>query len=287
MIPPWASFFTEPRYEHFMQIVRNILATEAPGATLDEEEGTWREKDDPREYALLNLAQVCNQAPLDNWPTNVEHFVRTMRDPQALAGEDEDVATILNRLRVRLYPPEPMENALVVKVEIAKGLVACLALDYPDRIVTLNRDLARSLGKSSEELFDLGMANVQKTVDPEIEFHTLENGAAIGSITSDDFFTGTLALALDEYLPPEPELGYLVAIPNRHEILALAFKGTESLPGLPFLAFVGRDLFQKGPGSISPYVYWVRKRRWAQVELEETDDGLGVVGPPELIDFLD
>lgn len=283
MVPEWASFFTAARYELFMKLVRETLTKESMPALIDEESGTWR--DEQRVYGLLNLAQMCNQTALDDWASMVDRQIRTMRGVGS-HGTDVSDGALLEMLRVRLYPPELTVGTAMVKVEITEGLFACLAVDYPDRVETLDRERARTLGRSSDELFDLAMANVKRTANPTIELHRLQNGASVTSIAGDDFFTSSLALVLPEYLPPEPQHGYLLVVPNRHEVLALRLDHAQSLNGFGFLVYGGRDLFQKGPGSISPYVFWVKNGRWARVEFEETDQGIGLAGPDALLEAL-
>lgn len=280
MVPQWAAFLTPERYESFMRRVRAELPSEG---VLDAEDGSWRRSPEARPHSLVQLAQICNLADEEEWAGAIRHFLEA-----AERHEDDGIPTDLETLRpllkVRLYSPELLGTAPTVKVPLAAGLVICVAVDLPESVQTLPRDLARTLGLSSEELFDLGLANVQATVRAERTERELRNGGRIISLAGDDFFTTSLALALDEYAGPEPAHGYLVIVPNRHEVMAVPLETGRSLGVLPALVTLARDMFQKGPGSLSPYVYWVRRRRWAEVEIEESAQGVGIRGPEVFVE---
>jgi hypothetical protein len=288
MVPEWAVFMTPEGFEHFEGRLREALQRLDPEATFDAQSGTLQRSGDAAgRYSVVNLAQMCNQAPLDEWPSQIEHFLGALiLRPWEGEGE-EDRETVLQRLRVRLYSSELADGASMVKVNLAPGLMVALALDYPDRVATLGGGHARTLGRSREELFELGLAHVRATASPEVRRNRLKSGAELVSIASDDFFASSLALVVDEYVAPEPEAGYWVAVPNRHEALMVPLDHAPSVQALGPLTFMTRNLFERGPGSISPYVYWVRRRQWARVEVEAGTEAIRLVGPDPLLDAIE
>jgi hypothetical protein len=263
--------------------VQSVQAELSENASLDAEDGTWQSAPDGPRHSLVPLAQICNLANEEEWPEAVRHVLGAAERHEA-DGIPTDLETLRPLLKVRLYSPELLGAAPTVKVPLAAGLVICVSVDLPESVQTLPRELARSLGLSSEELFDLGIANVQATVRAERTDRELRNGGRIISLAGDDFFTTSLALALDDYAGPEPLHGYLVIVPNRHEVMAVPLESGRSLGVLPALVTLARDMFQKGPGSLSPYVYWVRRRRWAEVQIEESAQGVGVIGPEPFVE---
>lgn len=277
MIPEWANFLSPERYARFIE------AVQAENALVDAEVGTWKTSENGTSHSLIPLAQIGNATDESEWPEAIRHFIAAA-ERHAADGIPTDLETLRPLLKVRLYSPELLGNAPTVKVPLAAGLVICVAVDLPESVQTLPRDLARTLGLSSEELFNLGLANVQATVQAERTDRELKNGGRIVSLAGDDFFTTSLALALDEYAAPEPVHGYLVAVPNRHEIIAVPLESGRSLGVLPALVSLSRDMFQRGPGSLSPYVYWVRRRRWAEVQIEESEKGIGIAGPEPFVE---
>ncbi|MGV3617091.1 MAG: hypothetical protein ACO1SV_17325 [Fimbriimonas sp.] len=283
MVPEWASFFTPERFALFIGRVQAALESRGGPYELDSRTGVWRLEPGGRPFSLVSMAQVCNLEPEEEWESSIAQFLE-MAANHVPSEIPTDLETLRPMLKVRLYNPEALGDAPTVKVPLAEGLVICLAVDLPDTVLTLPRDQARTLGMSSEELFDLGLANVQSTVQAERSDRELRNGGKIVSLAGDDFFTTSLALALDAYAAPEPPHGYLVAVPNRHEVLAVPLESERSLGVLPALLTVARDTFRRGPGSLSPYLYWVRRRRWARIELEESPDGVGIAGPDPFIE---
>jgi hypothetical protein len=281
-VPEWASFFTPERYALFIDRAGAVLRERGVPYELQPDRGRWVEGEPAREFGLVDLAQVANQAAAEEWDELIRHYVAGLT--QGAAPVPEDLPTLRPLLKVRLYAPETIANVPTVKIPLADGLVIVLAVDRPESTHPLDSAHARRLGIASEELFDIGMANVRAEVQAERSDREFRNGGRIVSLASDDFFTTSLALALDEYAGPEPEQGFLVAVPNRHEILAVPLESGRSLGVLPALVSVARDLFRQGPGSLSPFVYWVRRRRWARLEIEDSDRGVGVAGPEGFVE---
>jgi hypothetical protein len=88
-------------------------------------------------------------------------------------------------------------------------------------------------------------------------------GCKIEALMGDSFFTASHALFLEEYLPePVPELGALVAIPHRHLVIYHPIVDKTALAALQVMLPMAIGIFQEGPGSVSPSVYWWREAAW-------------------------
>lgn len=285
-VPEWAPFFTLDRFAVFMDRLHHTLVTTGRPFAINAEAGTWRYDGAENEYGLLNLAQLCNSLPMDDWDQQIEHFVQAVSTIPTADAEATTIEELRPYLRVRLYHPEALTGAPALKMPITEGLVVALVADYPDRVVTVNREEARTYGLSSEELLDLGMANVREHVQAERHVETTDEGGKLISLSGPDFCTASLALAPDIYAGPEPEAGFLLSVPNRHEVLAVPIETDAAIQLLPPLVNATRSLFQRGPGSISPFVYWVRNRRWARIEFTWDEEGLAIEGPEEFVEAI-
>lgn len=283
--PDWAGFFTGDQYNQFVTALETELAKIGPHAA-DLNLGLWQMPNDHGWSSLVEVAQLCYSVPVSEWPDIIGNCLRAQISASSLHELPTHLDALGPMLRVRLSAPQAVEGTGAVKVAIAEGLVACLAVDLPDRTLILPGDLARTLGVSSEELFDRGLANVRASVIPDRRQLSIPgpNSEVIASFSADDFFTATLALVVREVEGAEPAHGYIVSVPNRHEFLVLPLAESVALQALPSLIDATRTLFQAGPGSISPFLYWVQQGKWARIEFELSEQGLGILGPDRFIE---
>ena len=75
----------------------------------------------------------------------------------------------------------------------------------------------------------------------------------------------------ERYVPSSP-FGYLMAIPDRHTVL-VAPAAAQPAAQIREIASLAADLYDLGPGAISPYVYHLR-----------ADNDIIEVGPEETLD---
>jgi hypothetical protein len=75
----------------------------------------------------------------------------------------------------------------------------------------------------------------------------------------------------ERYLPSSP-LGFLIAIPDRHTVL-VAPAAAQPAAHIREIASLAADLYDLGPGAISPHVYHLR-----------ADDDIVEIGPEETLD---
>ena len=100
------------------------------------------------------------------------------------------------------------------------------------------------------------------------------------------FATGAFAEHYHDAIAREQELGRLVAVPNRHQALCAPIDNGDSLAALGLLVHAARGMFRDGPGSISPYAYWVRAGHWERLDVDLTEQGVGVEGPEVFIETV-
>jgi hypothetical protein len=285
-VPEWASFFTPERFAIFVE--RLELALEKAGIPyeLDLEEGSWKALDEQggKVYGIVNLAQICNQMPMDDWDAEIGPFLERIRN---LHSEDEvpsDLETVKPMLRVRLFASESVDASMLVTRPVALGFVTCLAVDLPDKILTVSPERAAGYGVPIDMLFEIGLQNVIEKSAAEVKSFPVGDGAEILSLSGNDFFVASLALALNRILGDEPPYGRLVAVPGRHQALAASLVDASSLGALGPLVHAARGMFRDGPGSISPYVYWVQDDQWERLDIDLTERGGGVEGPDTFVE---
>ena len=86
------------------------------------------------------------------------------------------------------------------------------------------------------------------------------DGGASGMVAcfADHFFAASHALILGERLPPEAKDGAVFAVPHRHALLYAPIVDLGVVGSLNRIIASAVGMFQQGPGSISPGLYWWR-----------------------------
>jgi hypothetical protein len=219
---------------------------------------------EPSDYGLTNLAQVCHQAGRGRWTGTIsEHFDNLFEAEAAQARLDEmarDLEAVRSMLKVRLYPAaslggvDPQEPT---SWEIAPGLVAAFVYDLPTTIATVNASHITGWGRSRDELLAIALDNVR--AEPVQAKRMGDAGAsAVVACFADHFFAASHALLLGERMPPEAKHGAIFAVPHRHALLYAPIVDLGVVQSLNHIIASAVRMFQQGPGSISPGLYWWR-----------------------------
>jgi hypothetical protein len=167
-VPDWAGFLTAAEYKRFRGLVNDWLRADSRG--FREGEGGWIDVDlgaeKPHTIGLANLAQKCHTAEAGDWPALVaEHLDISLNtddiDPKP------SFESVKSMLKVRIYPADypasvPTDEELLVRRQLAPGLVAALAIDYPRTVLGVPPDTAAGWGIPIDELFEIGLANVRE-----------------------------------------------------------------------------------------------------------------------------
>jgi hypothetical protein len=101
---------------------------------------------------------------------------------------------------------------------------------------------------------------------------------------ADHFFAASHALLLDERLPPGAEHGAVFGVPQRHAFLYAPILDLGVIQVINRMVAATSSLFDQGPGSISPSLYWWRRGSVTAL-LSEFDGRRVAFAPPE--EFVD
>jgi hypothetical protein len=266
-VPEWASFFDAGEYRRFLDLVladfrrRGIEPTLEDGAVTATLPGT----DGPARFGLANLAQVCNGDDEARWPTLIAaHFdtlrATTGRDLDVLADDYEQAGPIL---RIRLMPDESMGGVPIaesVSRPVAPGILAVLVLDFPDSTATVPRDAVAAWPVDLDTAWHRALANLDGDPRP-LRDDVSDERARFTIWYGDSFYVATRLLRLTDLLPPHTT-DALVAVPNRHTLIAHVIEDATVVASMQALHRATVDLFRDGPGSISDQPYW-----WHEGEL--------------------
>lgn len=294
-VPPWASFLKPSEFLALLDLVRAEFARHGLEAELDAGDGKVRLLGDSggmRFMGLANLAQVCHQLPLHEWPGVVaQHFEQMMHALEGKEATHERLAADFDEaralLKVRLYPADVAQHGLYTYRTPMEGVIAALVLDLPETVDSVHESQIAAWGRPVDELFAIGLENV-RTGDPvEPRAYELGTGGSIYLLGSQSFFTATHALMLGAYLQPAPEHGALVAIPHRHAVVYHPIVDQTMLGAVNAMLPMARGMFQEGPGSVSPHLYWWRSGHFTLLPAETRPEAIEFRPPVEFVALIE
>jgi hypothetical protein len=294
-VPEWAAFLKPSEFLALLDLVRAAFEQRGIAVNVDPQEGRVSQLgDDPAMnfMGLGNLAQVCHQSPLHEWPGIVaQHFDRMMR---AVDDQDElqdqlaaDFAAARALLKVRLYPSSVAAHGIFTYREAMEDVIAALVLDLPETVVSVHEDQIKAWGLPVDALFEIGLENV-RTGDPVVsQSYDLPAGGSIQLLGSNSFFTASHALLLDQHVQPPPEDGVLVAVPHRHMVIYHPIVDHTVLAALKAMLPMACGIFQEGPGSVTPHVYWWRDGQFTHLPAEVGPASIDFQPPAEFVAMLE
>lgn len=290
-VPDWASFFSLEEYEQFNQLIRAYFTAAQVSVVFND--GVVMMVPTKRQYGLQNLAQVCYQAERETWAEVISHHFQTIDQAEAEGREIEeklaDFTAVAPFLAVRLYPDSYLEqigaDKAVASIDL-EGTVTMLVLDLENAIRTVGADDARPWGKSHYELIRLGLNYVRETSDVEVSDFQLTDEVSVKIISGDSFFASTMVLLLEEFPECLGLYGALVGVPHRHAAILYPIQNLDVIKAVNVLIPLIKSLYNEGPGSISPNLYWYRQQKFINLPYRETRKALQFFPPAEFTDML-
>ena len=291
-VPDWAKFFTPDEYRGFLEdlsleLARRSLKFELGDGTVHVAPPGMEGSD----YGLLNLAQTCHATGRSEWPSTIrEHFdnaFRSSRDAQEIDARAGALENVREWIKVRLYHTDylsQMGDAGLIHRQPADGLIETLVYDLPGSVRTVPPDHAKAWGVGVDELFRVGLDNVRaEKPAPVLQTFDVGKGAVIRALVGDSFFTASHILFLEEHLDGTPEFGALVAAPHRHAALFYPITDMGVLAAVNSMIPIAFGMYQEGPGSLSPGIYWWRAGRLMLLPTKVTAQSI-TFSPPD--DFV-
>jgi hypothetical protein len=240
---------------------------------------------------LGNLARMSLQVPREAWAGEIARFLSVFSNEiKPLDVIRADPAAARAQLRVRPYAEETFDGVPfgIVSRPLAGELLDVLCLDFPDQVAMVNDEMREALGGATDELFDIGLANVRAEGPPELAERLDAQGAGIDLFHGDSFYSATWGRWADILVPGIGEHGALVAMPYRHQVLVHALqngKGAAHAPGaILWLAHAGMS---DGLGPVSAELFWWRDGRLAHLAGGVDDDGIHFTPSPEYLDVME
>jgi hypothetical protein len=265
--PEWAGFMDGEEFKAFGEALTKELEKLGFKHQLELEEGMAEVQigdNDPHRLGLLNLAQLCNANDRKHWPEiidqHLDKLILTRAERESIL---EQLAYSFEAarpyLKVRLYPDELGDMVEhMVHYRPAEGLLAVLMYDLPDSVASVAKSHVENWGRSTEELFRIGLEHVRDEPGMDADAFEAEKGISFQLLGGESHFVASRSLLLDEYLTEGCPHGVLVAMPHRHVVLYHPIKDLSVVKAISSLIAVAHGMYSKGPGSITPNIYWYR-----------------------------
>jgi hypothetical protein len=256
------------------------------GVVRVERGGEWSD------FGLSNLAQYCHSAGRGSWQEAIaNHFdnLFTAADAEAeLEERAQHFESVCSLLKVRLFGVRSMggiDPDPPASWEYAPGLTAAFVYDLPTTVRTVGATHIEAWGMSRDELLSAGLENTR--AEPVESQPMAEGPSAPIACFADHFFAASHAFLLGERLPATANGSAVFSVPQRHALLYAPMVDLGIVDSIHRLLPTTAALFQDGPGSISPGLYW-----WHDGEVSllpsDVDGGTVRFAPPsEFVQALD
>ena len=171
------------------------------------------------------------------------------------------------------------------------GVVELLALDLPESVAMYTHENAARLGGYAA-LREHAIRNLRELPVEQVERVDGPRGAAFHVLTDDSVYTAGTALLLPglaERLTGDGpgELGWLMCVPNRHQVAWHCVLDDTVFGAVEGMATFARAAFGDAPGAISPHVYWSDGTTVDQLTQQDEAGRVSVVVPPRFQEVLE
>ncbi len=288
----WTGPFKPGEYRTFVALVRDYLRSRR--REIEVRDGYVVEvggENDSR-YGLENLAQVCSGHRTAEWPEIIaRHFDMLLRaEAERRAGERERTfEEAKSLLALRLWPAEYLAQVgteHVICREDLPGTVTVLVFDLPETVQQVQPEEAERWGRSTEELFALALDNQRRKPRPQIQRAALPDSTKVTVFSGNSFFVASEALRLEQFPGCTGRGGALVGVPTRHVLIAYPVEDMGVLRAMPLLVPIIVGMFAKGPGSVSPRLYWYHDKRFTDLPYTIDSKRVRMAPPQDFVEML-
>jgi hypothetical protein len=214
-----------------------------------------------RVFSFCNRDAAKCDAEIERYVAGVDESIRRAREP--VARDDVRLVVRTTEYFARLQGTLDKSGSLAQPKKLTDGLVVLPAADSPKTIrILASAEPLKELNLSAEELYQLGDANLRKSLKPIMQAAKAAGKSQIGSVEPDQYNSGRLAL-VDSWAPLAQAQGgvLIVCAPAADTILYIS----EDTPGaINALREMAKNTLQRAPNPLSDEVL-----RWTPAGWEE------------------
>ena len=281
------TFFTVSKAQEFRVMAREVFAELGYEVQINPDHAV---DSAGRRYGFWNVAANCHNAPESQWREIIrQHLQRVLASFEAPDPFDEFTPEqVSSQTYARLYEETSIPSLDgYPHREFAPGIVEMLALDLPDTVAVFNREHASKFG-GWEALRSQGVANLLALQNEQVESVPTQGGGSFTALLGESVYTASKALLLPGLATeltgkqPRQDLGWLMSIPNRHQLVWHFIEGESVVAALEGMVRFTAMGYSDAPGPVSPHVYWWNGTAYEQLtQLSEEGGSPSIHVSPE------
>lgn len=271
---------THERLAVFEAIVTTYFSSRGKPAQLDG--GSVRIAPN-HQYGLENILRTCAQSPEQKWKALVAAHFNKMERSEAHEVSGETLASVRDRLVVRLWDErvDAIVQMDVVRRADVPGMWTALAIDYPESIMTVNREVASGWKTDDGALFEIAMGNTLRLAKQRLKANFMKE-LGIYAVEGKTVFVSSLLLMLNQTDLPACKHGALVSIPSRSMLLYMPLQGHEALKNVQHILGLTAKIERETAGAVTDRVWWTKDGQFEELKYTLTGKNLEV-NPGELM----
>ncbi len=293
-LPAWAAHFqTVDDVNEFERLVdayfrkRNIAAFVHEGiAHRIGDDG----KPNGHQSGLTKVSQMCSASERWEWSGLIAaHFDTLDRAGRNQAESDPKFKSYdwcESRLVTRLI--QPIDGDVTPKWHCRQdfeGLVTYLALDMGETFCSVLTENTKDWPGTVEQWFQIAEANARRIAPATHAVESLPDELELHLIQTADH-VAAWSKALDQFSQIFGTFGAFVSMPTSSLIVALPIHGVDAIGHLQSFISITMGLDRDGPGSISPYVYWVKDDVWHKFEIVVDGQSVRITPPDAFVELM-
>jgi hypothetical protein len=292
--PAWARMLGDDGFQAFIARVEHYFSERNIEITLNTAEGIiapdYEVLSRRGVFGLQNIAQKCSHAERERWDKLIaEHFDCLFEPNDAenvLSVDMRSLNAVQGRIRSRLYPEAILkQTSAIVHRTVADDLLEVLVLDLPKSVRTVSRNEADRWPLTDDELFMLGRRNLSRDTSLRDTRVPLP-GSVLHMFSGDNFYGASHLLVFERYLTQALPHGMVVSVPKRDVIIGHYIRNIGVLEAISGMLQVTAGMYDEGPGSLSPNLYWYRNSSLTLLPYEARNGGFGFHPPAEFEELL-
>jgi hypothetical protein len=270
MVPKWAEFFTQEKYDEFIDLVRQYLKKQKLEIKDYANEGyliVQTSDSDSVKLGLTNLAKKCRAKSRSKWKSFIkdyfDHVFKYLKKTEEFARRAQDFKFAKKYIGVQVYPSihSIIERGMNIGYKVVMDDIgAIIVFVHPEGRTSINFDNFPNWSKDIDELFAIGHANIKKRYQVKFEEVAMGDQLTFLAAETDHSFATNIIFDLDNRPELVGKYGSIMAFPNRD--LTLAYPIQATTPAVKaFLAYkefvlAARRFASEHPGRISDDAYW-------------------------------
>jgi hypothetical protein len=293
VIPEWASFFNKKEYSLFIgeidKYFKNLgIQYKIGDGQIDVDENEFGFKD----LGLTNIAQVCKQQNLSYYSESItEHFDSLIRaknfdtEFKRIADSFEEVKKYIG---VRLYDYQYINHIgkeNIIGKDFAGDIFSMIVFDFPDSVQSIKPEEISSWNKTTDELFDIGIKNMQEKYPLEITKEKFGQ-FSIMFVQGDHFFTPNVVFDIENRKELIGTKGSLIGLPHRHAAIIYPIENLEVIKAINDLIPTIYGMNQEGPGSLSNNLFWYKDKTFTDLRYKIDGDKMQFFPPNNFLEML-